>query len=135
MPPAEDEQQTSAEEQDSQEQKSLEKRERRFRKAVERLEEVQERPVAEQEEDELEQAIYEASLAWLRLKWGTKGRAPFCPYCNERHWAIEPPVSLVSKENSLASLFPVICAECGHTTFVAAKVPELPFGGGNSEVE
>lgn len=98
-----------------------------YEEAAARLEGVQNKPPDERVDEELEQAVYEASVAWLRLKWGQDGRAPHCPYCDTRNWAVEPPFSIVGKGSSLP-VFPVICAECGHTTFVSAEVADLPFG-------
>jgi hypothetical protein len=114
----------------------LEQLESDFEEAKAHLEEVQATPPDEREDGELSDALYEASLRWLMFKWGEHGRAPFCPYCGERNWAIQPPLEFVTKENPLPSaVFPVICGECGHTTFVTAWVPDLPYGGGRSSLE
>jgi hypothetical protein len=121
---------------DADENPSPEELERDLEEAKAYLRTVQEKPASEREDDELDDAVYDASLRWLMLKWGEEGRAPFCPYCGERNWAIQPPLEFVVKENPLPSaVFPVICNECGHTTFVAALVADLPYGEGRSSLE
>lgn len=103
-------------------------REEGFSKALERLQGIQEKSPADQAQDELAQAIHEAQVAWLRLKWGEKGKAPACPYCAAREWSIGPPLYLAVRDGFYWSepMFLVGCGNCGHTTLVNADVPGIP---------
>jgi hypothetical protein len=101
--------------------------EEEFAKALERLHSVQEKDSADRAPDELAQAIHEAQVAWLRLKWGAEGKAPACPYCQAREWSIGKPIYLGVRDGYYWSepMFLVGCGNCGHTTLVNAEVPGI----------
>jgi hypothetical protein len=58
-------------------------------------------------------------IQWLQEKWGEE--APECPYCKADFWYVAPPVVLPTlPRGTLFPAFPVVCTNCGHTTFVSA---------------
>jgi hypothetical protein len=110
-------------------------RQQTYAEAKERLEAIQNKAPSEREDAELEQAIYEASVAWFRFKWGSEGLAPDCPYCGVREWAVDPPLSLLIESGSLLPMIPVVCTNCGHITFVTSVYAGLPLEGGEDDEE
>jgi hypothetical protein len=100
-----------------------------FNAAKARFEEVNKKDPKDREESDWEDALYEAQVAWLRLKWGSEGRAPNCPYCGARKWKVGPPLSLQAVGNySMPLFFPVACGNCGQSTFVNTDYADIDLG-------
>ena len=103
-----------------------ERRQKLFDEARTRFEQAHAKGIRNSDPDEWEDTLYQAQLAWLRLKWGTEGRAPDCPYCGSREWRIGPLVSLSpAGDYALPPFFPVACANCGHTTLISTHYSDL----------
>lgn len=70
-------------------------------------------------EQEKLKALSDEGIKWLQERWGEDG--PECPYCFHNFWYVAVPVVLATvPEGSLYPMFPVVCTNCGHTTFVSA---------------
>jgi hypothetical protein len=73
-------------------------------------------------EANLIQAELDAAAAWLEEKWG----ALQCPYCHFIAWQVGTPVEIpLTTGDVFSPMFPVMCGNCGHTTFVNAIVAGL----------
>jgi hypothetical protein len=72
-------------------------------------------------------AEIDQAIAWLQSKWGGEDGADAvaCPYCGHNSWNVGPPLELVTRRSAMAPMFPVVCATCGHATFVSAVVAGL----------
>ncbi len=74
----------------------------------------------QQDADRLQAAIH-----WIEDKWGSQP----CPYCRQIEWQVGTPAEIALAGGEVMSpSFPVMCGNCGHTTFVnairAGLVPE-----------
>jgi hypothetical protein len=77
------------------------------------------------EQQQVEVEAYEVAVAWLKEKWGDE---PGCPYCGNNEWSVGVPTQLTTRPRmapaptfgSLPAVFPVMCTNCGQTTFVSA---------------
>ncbi len=74
---------------------------------------------------ELKATLLRAAIDWLEQKWGDRS----CPYCGETAWQVGTPLQLqLFPDEVMSPAFPVMCGNCGHTTFVnavlAGIVPE-----------
>jgi RNase P subunit RPR2 len=75
----------------------------------------------EQEEadarERIDQELIDQAIIWLQNKWGEIE----CPYCKHIEWQVSPPMALsVSGDQAMSPAFPVMCGNCGHTTFINA---------------
>lgn len=73
------------------------------------------------QEREREEAVNEerlgAAIQWIESKWGEQS----CPYCQHVAWQVGTPLEITVAEGEVMSpAFPVMCGNCGHTTFVNA---------------
>jgi hypothetical protein len=73
----------------------------------------------------LESELADRAILWLREKWGDRE----CPYCDHVEWEVGTPVELSTLAgDGVTPAFPVMCSNCGHTTFInavrAGLVPE-----------
>jgi hypothetical protein len=75
-----------------------------------RLLEQHEQKVAEEER-------LQAAIRWIEDKWGDQA----CPYCEQVEWQVGTPAEIsLSAGEVMSPTFPVMCGNCGHTTFVNA---------------
>jgi len=64
-----------------------------------------------------EQELLEEAIRWVESKWGSQP----CPYCQQVKWQVGTPLELSALNGEVMSpAFPVMCGNCGHTTFVNA---------------
>src|SRR5439155_8890232 len=57
------------------------------------------------------------AIHWLREKW----KHPNCPYCEAADSQVGTPLEVrLSGDEVMSPAFPVMCGNCGHTTFVNA---------------
>lgn len=62
----------------------------------------------------------DAAVLWLREKWGDDKP---CPWCGNETYFVGPPQSLsVSEAGASTPLIPVICRNCGQTTFIDLRI-------------
>jgi hypothetical protein len=80
---------------------------------------------------ERDHELLEAAIEWLKDRWGSQP----CPYCQQTEWQVGTPLEIaVGKDGAMSPAFPVMCGNCGHTTFVNAVVsgllpePDMPAG-------
>jgi hypothetical protein len=65
----------------------------------------------------IESQILQAAIAWIEEKWGDQQ----CPYCQHVEWQVGTPLEITASNGEVMSpAFPVMCGNCGHTTFVNA---------------
>jgi hypothetical protein len=63
------------------------------------------------------QALIAQAVAWLDEKWMPGA----CPYCHHIEWDVGTPLNLVASDGtSMTPMFPVMCVNCGNTTFINA---------------
>jgi RNase P subunit RPR2 len=77
--------------------------------------------VEAREERERREAVdakrLDAAIQWIESKWGEQA----CPYCQHVEWQVGTPLEITVAEGEVMSpAFPVMCGNCGHTTFVNA---------------
>jgi predicted nucleic-acid-binding Zn-ribbon protein len=73
----------------------------------------------EKRREELLGARADATVRWLREKWGTD---PACPYCRHTSWEVGLPTQLaVWTGGAVPPVFAVTCTNCGNTVFVDAQ--------------
>ncbi len=69
------------------------------------------------EEEESEAQRLQAGIRWIEEKWGEQP----CPYCEHVEWQVGTPLEIsLAGEEVMSPAFPVMCGNCGHTTFVNA---------------
>jgi RNase P subunit RPR2 len=78
-------------------------------------------------------AFIELAILWLQRKWGEQA----CPYCHEADWQVGTPLEVrILPAEVMSPAFPVMCGNCGHTTFVNARLSGvLPEGVELSQFE
>jgi hypothetical protein len=84
---------------------------------AERISERQSKEEQEQERQRIESELIDRAISFLQNKWGERP----CPYCEHVEWQVAGPIELsVSGDEAMSPAFPVMCGNCGHTTFVNA---------------
>lgn len=74
------------------------------------------------EQKRLESERLQAAIRWIEDKWGDQP----CPYCQHTEWQVGTPLEISLSEGDVMSpAFPVMCGNCGHTTFVNAIKADL----------
>jgi hypothetical protein len=67
---------------------------------------------------EQETFLLESAIVWLQTNWGVDRR---CPYCDRIQWEVGTPVALRTVGGEpITPSFPVMCGNCGQTTFINA---------------
>jgi hypothetical protein len=70
-----------------------------------------------QSEERAETELLQAGIRWIESKWGDQP----CPYCKHVEWQVGTPLEInLSEGEFMSPAFPVMCGNCGHTTFVNA---------------
>lgn len=84
----------------------------------------------QEESEKREQQHLEGAIRWLQDKWGDQA----CPYCQHVEWQVGTPLEISALNGEVMSpAFPVMCGNCGHTTFVNAIRAGLLAEDGNDE--
>jgi hypothetical protein len=81
--------------------------------------------------EQAESQVLQAAIKWVEDKWGSQ----VCPYCQHAEWQVGTPLEITALNGEVMSpAFPVMCGNCGHTTFVnairAGLLSESDEGGG-----
>jgi hypothetical protein len=75
------------------------------------------RLIEQHEQKRREADRLQTAIRWIETKWGDQP----CPYCQQTEWQVGTPAEIaLAGDEVMSPAFPVMCGNCGHTTFVNA---------------